>query len=41
MNAERSWTLTSDSSISALNGDVSGLNINGYTLYVNGEKYVC
>ncbi len=39
MDAESSWTLTSDSSISTLNGDVSGLNLNGYTLYVAGEEY--
>ena len=30
------WTLTGDSSITALNGDIENVNLNGFTLYVNG-----
>lgn len=30
------WTLTGDSSITALNGDLENVNLNGFTLYVNG-----
>ena len=30
------WTLTADTWISEFNGDISRVNLNGYTLYVNG-----
>ncbi len=32
------WTLTGDSYVSSLSGDTSGIDLNGYTLYVGGEK---
>ncbi len=35
-----SWTLTGDSYISGLTCDADAINLNGYTLYVNGEAYV-
>lgn len=31
------WTLTGDSFISEFNGDLSNVDLNGYTLYINGE----
>ena len=31
------WTLTADSYVTAFNGSLSQVNLNGYTLYVNGE----
>ena len=31
------WTLTGDSYITELNGDLNQIDLNGYTLYVNGE----
>ena len=33
------WTLTGDSYVDSIDGDLSGLDLNGYTLYVNGEAY--
>ena len=33
-----SWTLTGDSYITSLSGDTSGIDLNGYSLYVGGEK---
>ena len=39
MDSDSAWTLTGDSTVSSLNGDLTGLNLNGYTLYVNGELY--
>jgi hypothetical protein len=30
------WTLTADSYVTTFNGDVSQINANGHTLYVNG-----
>ena len=39
MDAGSTWTLTGDSYITSLSGDTSGLNLNGYTLYVNGVAY--
>ena len=33
------WTLTGDSYISGLTCDADAINLNGYTLYVNGEEY--
>ncbi len=31
------WTLTADTYITSFDGDMSSVNTNGYTLYVNGE----
>ena len=31
------WTLTADTFISSFDGDMSSVNTDGYTLYVNGE----
>ncbi|MCR5344203.1 MAG: hypothetical protein K6E70_12670 [Butyrivibrio sp.] len=31
------WTLTADTYITSFDGDMSNVNTNGYTLYVNGE----
>ena len=39
MDAASTWTLTGDSYITSLSGDLSGLDLNGYTLYVNGVAY--
>ena len=39
MDSGSEWTLTGDSEISSLQGDLTGLNLNGYTLYVDGEAY--
>ncbi len=36
LDSTSSWTLTGDSYVSAFNGDLSNVNLNGYTLYVNG-----
>ena len=33
------WTLTGDSYITSLEGDTSGIELNGHTLYVNGEAW--
>lgn len=33
------WTLTGDSYVTSISGDLSGLNLNGYKLYVNGVEY--
>ena len=35
MDSDSSWTLTGDSVVSSLDGDLSGLNLNGYRLYKN------
>ena len=39
MDAASTWTLTGDSYITALDGDLSGLDLNGYTLYINGVAF--
>ena len=39
MDAASTWTLTGDSYITALDGDLSGLDLNGYTLFVNGVAF--
>lgn len=39
MDAESTWTLTGDSRINSLDGDLSGLDLNGYTLYINGVAF--
>ena len=36
LDASSTWTLTADTYISSFEGDVSSVNANGYTLYVNG-----
>lgn len=33
------WTLTGDSYITALTCDADSIDLNGYTLYINGEEY--
>ena len=33
------WTLTGDSYITSLTCDADSINLNGHTLYVNGQKY--
>ena len=37
LDATSTWTLTADTYISSFTGDVSCINNNGYTLYVNGS----
>lgn len=39
LDAASTWTLTGDSYITALDGDLSGLDLNGYTLFVNGVAF--
>ena len=39
MDAASTWTLTGDSYITSLDGDLSGLNLNGYTLFINGVAF--
>ena len=36
LDSASTWTLTGDSYVSSFNGDLSNVNLNGYTLYVNG-----
>ena len=36
LDSDSTWTLTGDSYVTAFNGDLSNVNLNGYTLYVNG-----
>ena len=36
MDSDSTWTLTADTYISSFNGEVTNVNGNGYTLYVNG-----
>ena len=35
MDSDSNWTLTGDSAVSSLDGDLSGMNLNGYRLYKN------
>ena len=37
IDKDSTWTLTADTYITSFDGDVSSINTNGYTLYVNGE----
>ena len=37
LDESSTWTLTGDSYITELNGDLNQIDLNGYTLYVNGE----
>ncbi len=39
LDESSSWTLTADSYVTSFDGDVSNINLNGYTLYVNGVAY--
>ena len=39
MDAGSTWILTADSWITSLDGDLSGLNLNGYTIYINGNAF--
>ncbi len=39
MDADSTWTLTGDSYITSFDGDLSQVDTNGYTLYINGEAY--
>ena len=39
LEAGSTWTLTGDSYVSSLDGDTSGINLNGHTLYVNGVAF--
>ena len=39
LEAGSSWTLTGDSSVDSLDGDLSGLDLNGFTLTVGGAVY--
>lgn len=39
MDASSVWKLTGDSYIDSIEGDLSGLDLNGYTLYVSGVAY--
>lgn len=39
MDASSVWKLTGDSYIDSIEGDPSGLDLNGYTLYVSGVAY--
>ena len=36
LDAGSTWTLTGDSYVTAFNGDLDNVNLNGYTLYVDG-----
>ncbi|MBO6158590.1 MAG: hypothetical protein J6P72_04905 [Firmicutes bacterium] len=37
LDSDSVWTLTGDSCISSFDGDLSSVNLNGYTLYIDGE----
>ena len=37
LDGDSVWTLTADSYITEFSGDISQVNANGFTLYVNGE----
>lgn len=39
LSNEATWTLTRDSYITSLTCDEDSINLNGFTLYVNGEAY--
>ena len=39
LDANSTWTLTGDSYVTSLDGDTSGINLNGHTLYVNGVAF--
>ena len=33
------WTLTGNSTVSSVSGDLSGIDLNGYSLLINGEFF--
>lgn len=39
MDTDSTWTLTGDSSITSLDGNIGGIKLNGYKLYVNGTLF--
>ena len=39
MNSDSRWVLSGDSSVTSLDGDLSGLDLNGHQLYINGVLY--
>ena len=39
LEAGTKWVLTGDSYLSALDGDTSGIDLNGHTLYVGGVAW--
>ncbi len=39
LSDDATWTLTGDSYITSLTCDADSIDLNGYTLYVNGEEY--
>ena len=39
MDSDSSWVLSGDSAVSSLDGDLSGLDLNGHQLYINGVLY--
>ena len=39
LDESSTWTLTGDSYISSLSGSTEAIDLNGYTLYVNGEAF--
>ncbi len=39
LDAASAWTLTRDSYVTSISGDLSGLHLNNFTLYVNGVAY--
>ena len=39
ISADSTWNLTDDSYITSLNANDDSINLNGYTLYVNGSAY--
>ena len=39
LDASSAWTLTGDSYVTSIDGDLSGLDLNGFNLYVNGVAY--
>ena len=39
MDSDSRWVLSGDSSVTSLDGDLSGLDMNGHQLYINGVLY--
>ena len=39
LDADSAWTLTADSHITAFEGDLSQVQLNGFTLDINGTLY--
>ena len=39
LDSNSAWTLTGDSYVTSLFGDTVGIDLNGYTLYVNGVAW--